>query len=161
MFRQDLTKRATNVNDSAPPQPQRKKHVAAPQHCALNKAHRPHPSPSPPIDHYGDATATPARTWASAAERRPNTPTPTPTLQKTGEKIPVALPFTTPKDNSEGSRNEGALFCSVQTSTTLTANSRASPAPKVTSPTHPMNNSVEIRRERPVVATPVCYIQPQ
>ena len=78
------TKRASDVIDSAPPQHRKEKHLAAPLHRALNEAHCSHPPPSPLTVNSGDATASPARTWESAVARGPNTPTLTPTLQKTG-----------------------------------------------------------------------------
>ena len=90
-----------------------KKTLAAPRHRSLDEAHRPHTSHSPPTDHSGDATVSPARTWASTTARRPHTPTPTLTLQKKGDREsictevieastafpPATLP-TTPTDNS-------------------------------------------------------------
>ena len=76
---------SADVTDSAPPQHQKKKHLAAPRRRVLNKSHGPNPSLSPPMDHSGNATASPAKgTWAAAAARQPNAPTLTPTLHKTG-----------------------------------------------------------------------------
>ena len=90
-----------------------KKPLAAPQHRALNEAHRPQATHLPSTDNSGDVTASPERTWESAAARQPHTPTPTPTLQKTGDResshtegpgtstaFPLSTLPTSPIDNS-------------------------------------------------------------
>ena len=94
------TKGSADVTDPKPPQPQKEKHLAPPQLRALDEAHCPNHSLSPPTDNSGNATESPAKvTWADAAERKTNAPIPTPTLHKTGEKSHVALPSVSPKDN--------------------------------------------------------------
>ena len=73
----------------------------------------PHTSPSPPTDLSVESAVYPARTWESAAARKPHTPTLTPTLQKTGDResssteglgdstaFPTAALHTSPTDNS-------------------------------------------------------------
>ena len=91
--------------------------IAAPCHRALDGAHHPHTSHSPLTDHSGAAIASPTRTWASAAERQPHTPTPTPNLQKTGDRdsshtegigantvFPLSALPTSPTDNYGNTR---------------------------------------------------------
>ena len=148
------TKCLADVSDSHQLQPQKEQDPTALRRRTLNEARQPNPSIASPTDHHGDTKTSPTkRTWVDAAARHPNSPIPTLTTRKTGEKIRFAPPSAALADNQKVSRVEGDSSCRAQISTPPTANYGASLARTTAAPTPLTDNPGDITRKHTVDAT--------
>ena len=119
--------------------PAAKKPSVTPRRRPPDRSHHPHTSPSPTTDHYGDATASLTRNWASAAAQRQHAPTPNPNI--TGYR--------------DSNRTEG-----LKANTTL----YTAASPLSLPPTPPTENTGDVRyqsrtTQEPTMATPGASLE--